>query len=61
VTLYGSAEAARRNVTIESVMTEKTKEGMTVEVYRTEKGEGGEGIREKISTNRYRYFKGNAD
>ena len=54
VTLYGTKEALRENVTLESVIAEKTESGMTVEVYRIEKAEGGAVLRKKISTDRYR-------
>lgn len=58
VTVYGQKEAGRKEVTFESVVTEKTEENVsgniTVEVYRTEMGEGGEVVREKISEDRYR-------
>lgn len=56
VTLYGTGEAMRENVTLESVITEETKEGVTVEVYRVEKAEGGAEFRERISRDRYRYL-----
>ena len=56
VTLYGTGEAMRENVTLESVITEETKEGVTVEVYRVEKTEGGAEFRERISRDRYRYL-----
>ncbi len=58
VTLYGTKEARRKNVTLESVITEKTESGMTVEVYRIEKAEDGAVFREKISTDRYRNIGG---
>ena len=53
VTLYGTMEAARPNVMIESTVMEETKEGITVEVYRVEKAEGGAEVRELVSVNRY--------
>lgn len=56
VTLYGMAEAKREAVTFESIITEKTETGMTVEVYRAEKTENGAVLRGKISTDRYRYM-----
>lgn len=54
VTLYGAGEARRAEVTIESVVTEKTEESVIVEVYRTEKGEKGETVRERVSRDRYK-------
>lgn len=54
VTLYGSEEAKRGNVTFESVIEEETKESVTVEVYRTEKAEGGAEIRDRVSVDKYR-------
>lgn len=53
VTLYGTKETARPNITIESMVKEETKEGITVEVYRVEKAEGGAEVRELVSVNRY--------
>ncbi len=55
VTLYGSEEEKRRTVALESVITEETEEGVTVEVYRTEKAEGGAVLRERVSLDTYRY------
>ncbi len=52
--LYGSETAKRENVTLEQVVTEETKENITVEVYRTETKKGGEPVRERVSVNRYR-------
>lgn len=57
VTLYGSAEALRPAVTMESVIVEENETGMTVEVYRLEQTEGGAPLRELVSLNKYRYLK----
>ncbi|MCH5272286.1 MAG: VanW family protein [Lachnospiraceae bacterium] len=57
VTLYGTAKAARSNVTMESVVVEENEEGMTVEVYRLEQTEDGEILREHIGKNQYQYLK----
>lgn len=58
VTLYGTEEVKREAVTFESVVTEQTEEDIsgkiTVEVYRTEKGEEGKEVREKVSRDRYK-------
>lgn len=56
VTLYGQRDAGRVKVTFESVVVEEkgnVSGNITVEVYRTEMGEGGEKVREKISEDRY--------
>jgi len=55
VTVYGSEEARREEVTLKSVVTEQTEENVTVEVYRTEKGGTGETVRERVSRDRYKY------
>lgn len=57
VVLYGAAETMREGVIMESIVTEETKEGMTVEVYRTEMAADGGELREKISRDAYRYSK----
>lgn len=57
VTLYGSAEAVRPNVKMESVIVEENENGMTVEVYRLEQAEGEAPLRELVSLNKYRYLK----
>lgn len=57
IALYGTAEAARPNVTMESVVVEEKEDGMTVEVYRLEQKEGGELFREYIGRSQYRYPK----
>ena len=54
VTLYGPKEAKREEVGFESVIAEQTKESVTVEVYRTEKGEDGKEVRERVSRDRYK-------
>ena len=54
VTLYGSEDAMRDEVIVESVVTEETGEQVTAEVYRTEKGENGVIVREKVSRDTYR-------
>lgn len=54
VALYGSKEAGRGDITMESIITEQTEDSVTVEVYRTEQAERGAGVREKISTDKYR-------
>ena len=55
VTLYGPAEVARMSVMVESIVTKKADEGITVEVYRRSQAEGGAEIRELISVDVYRY------
>lgn len=54
VTVYGTKEAKRGEVSFESVITEENAEKVTAEVYRTEKGEDGEEKREKVSEDVYR-------
>ncbi len=53
VTLYGQKDAARENVTFESIVTEEKGKGITVETYRVEAGGNGKVIREKISVDNY--------
>lgn len=57
ITLYGTAEAARPNVTMESIVVEEKEDGITVEVYRLEQKEGGELLREYVGKSQYRYPK----
>lgn len=57
VTLYGSEEAKRDEVILESVVTEETGEQVTAEVYRTERGENGECIKVRVSRDTYRVRK----
>ena len=54
VTLYGCKDAKREAVVLESVVTEETGENVTAEVYRTERGEKGVIVREKVSRDTYR-------
>jgi len=54
VTLYGTEEAKRGEVTFESVVTEQEEDSVTVEVYRVEKGEKGKEVRERVSRDRYK-------
>lgn len=57
VTLYGTAEAVRPDVKMESVIVEENENGMTVEVYRLEQTEEGLLSRELVSLNKYLYLK----
>lgn len=54
ILLYGTEAVKREAVSFETVLTEKTKESVAVEVYRTEAGEDGEPVRERVSVDRYR-------
>lgn len=58
VTLYGTKEVKRDEVTFESVVTEEAEENtsgnITVEVYRTEKRGKGKDVRERVSRDRYK-------
>lgn len=54
ILLYGTETVKREAVSFETVLTEKTKESVTVEVYRTEAGEDGEPVRERVSVDKYR-------
>jgi len=54
IKLYGTETIKRDDVSFETVLTEETKESVTVEVYRTEKGLDGETVRERVSVNKYR-------
>lgn len=55
VVLYGSKEAKRGDITMESIITEQTKDSVTVEVYRIETAADGGTLRERISKDTYRY------
>lgn len=54
VTLYGGEESGRGPVTVESRVTEETKESVTVEVYREERGADSGIKRERVSRDKYR-------
>lgn len=57
ILLYGAEPVRREAVSLETVITEETKESVTVEVYRTERGEQGKPVRERVSVNRYQLKK----
>ncbi|MBQ8799822.1 MAG: VanW family protein [Lachnospiraceae bacterium] len=54
ILIYGTEAVKREAVSFETVLTEETEENVTVEVYRTEVGEDGEPVRERVSVDRYR-------
>lgn len=54
VTLYGTKDAGRSAVSVESVTIEETKDSLTVEVYRTETVAGGGEKKERVSRDKYR-------
>ncbi len=53
VTIYGPEESKREKVLFESVEREKTKDSVTVEVYRKSIGKDGKEVKEKLSEDRY--------
>lgn len=54
VTLYGKESLKCNDVILESVVTEETKEKVTVNVFRTAAGTDGAVVREYVSTDRYK-------